>query len=318
MKTRTAVLGAALMAAALVGVAILRSGEGEKRTEIAGSAAGPSAPPRAAASPPATQAGVRKPISPTATIASAVRLPATDSFESSSNLRALADTLEAALKNGDATAARLMEYILNECTPLILQPGYPASFRSRLANLAPEQQATALTHINRAEQRCADIARTEKITLSRMRDLQQRAMAVDDLVALAQRIAGDPASLSPAERADAVRRIISSRHGEAIYALADAMAFSDDADNFLLRRHAGTPSDIFAWKFVGCAYGAPCGPDSSFLRNNCISLGQCMPGGYREYVRYYWLSPYNYAAAVKAEQDILGLIASGRIEEILY
>jgi len=43
-----------------------------------------------------------------------------------------------------------------------------------------------------------------------------------------------------------------------------------------------------------------------------------MPGGYREYVRYYLLSPYIYGVVTKAEQDILSIISSGRTEELLY
>lgn len=252
-------------------------------------------------------------------IEGASRLPATEGYESSPNLRALADTLDAGLRSGDAEAARTMARILSECSQLMNFPNYAASFRNGIANFPSEQQFAARAHIDRLEQRCADIAKTDKYTISRLHDLERRGMGVDDVVALAQRVATDPALLSAPERADAVRRILTSRNGEAIYVLADAMAYADDTDGgFLLRQHAGQPTDVYVWKLVGCAYGAPCGPDSSFVRRNCIVLNQCMPGGYREYVRYYLLSPYSYEVVVKAEQDVLSIISSGRTGELLF
>lgn len=315
MKTSTAVVSAVLVVAALVGGIALRGKGGEKQPEVA--APSSSQPEPAKASLPPTR-DAPKPSAPAIKIEGVARLPATESYESSPNLRALADTLGPGLKSGDPEAARTMAKILNECSQLIHFPNYVASFRSNLADLSPEQQATALTHIGRLEQRCSGIAKTEKATSNQLRDLERRGMGVDDLVALAQRIATDPASLSRPELADAVRRIVKSRNGEAIYVLADAMEYSDDADNHLVRLHAGQPTDIYAWKLVGCAFGAPCGPDSSFVRQNCIVLRQCMPGGYREYVRYYLLSPYMYGVVTKAEQDILSVISSGRTEELLY
>lgn len=317
MKTRTVVIGALLIAAALIGAIALREGNDEKPRDIAIVPANQVEPPKASLPPP-RQTDTPKPTAPAVQIEGATRLPTTESFENSSNLRALADSLAAGQKGDDPSAARTMARILGECSQTINFPNYIEGFRRRIAELPPEQQATGLAHINRLEQRCADIAKTEKMTVSRLRDLERRAASMDDVVALAQRVAADPASMSGAERADAVRRIITSRNGEAIYVLADAMEFSDDADNFLLRQHAGQLTDIYAWKLVGCAYGAPCGPDSSFVRQQCVVQRQCMPGGYREFIRYFLLSPYHYNVVTKAEQDILRTIASGRTEELLF
>lgn len=317
MKTRTVVIGALLVAVALLGIVALRGENGEKQPKAAAPPISQAEPPKASL-PPSRQSDVSKPAAPPIKIEGATSLPTTQSYESSSNLKVLADTLGPGLRSGDAESARTMARILNECAQLMLFPGYAESFRNNLADLSPEQQSTALTHIGRLEQRCSDIDKTEKLTTSNLRDLERRGMGVDDVVALAHRVTADPASLSVSERTDAVRRIVMSRNGEAIYVLADAMEFSDDADNFLLRQHAGQLTDVYAWKLVGCAFGAPCGPDSSFVRQNCITLRKCMPGGYREYIRYYLLSPYSYEVVLKAEQDILSIISSGRTEELLF
>lgn len=317
MKTRTIVVGALLVAAALIGVIALHGGNDEKPREVAVAPANPVEPPKASL-PPSRQTETPKPIAPVVQVEGAARLPSSESFENASNLRVLADSLAAGLKNGDPEAARTMAKILGECSQAIHFPNFFESFRSGVEELSPEQKSNALAHINRLEQRCADIAKTEKVTPTQLRDLESRGMLVGDVVALAQRVAADPASMSAPERADAVRRIITSRNGEAIYVLADAMEFSDDADNFLLRRHAGQRNDVYAWKLVGCAYGAACNPDGSFARQQCIVLRTCMPGGYREYLRYYLVSPYNYESITHAEQDILSIIASGRTEELLY
>jgi hypothetical protein len=313
MQLRTVVIGTVLVAAVLVGTLALRGRDEAKPGTDVPPVTQPEAPPA-----PTRRSDTPKAASPAVKTESASRSPATESYETSSNLRALADGLGDRLEKGDAEATRTMARILDECFQAIIFPNYFASFRSNLANIPPEQRSTALMHIGRVEQRCADIARTEKVTSSRLRDLQRRGIQGDDLVALAHRVADDPASLSGPERADAVRRIITSRHGEAIHVLADAMEFSDEMDNPLLRLHAGQRSDVYAWKLVGCAFGAPCGPDSSIVRHYCLVFNNCMPGGYREYVRYYVLSPYNYDAAISAEKDILQIISSGRTEELLF
>ncbi|MBN8738126.1 MAG: hypothetical protein BGP24_02960 [Lysobacterales bacterium 69-70] len=268
--------------------------------------------PKAASAPIRTESPV--PAAPVLRIDGAVSLAATQAYENAANLKRLADALEPRVAAGDAEAARSLARILDECAPMSLFPNYVEGFRERLSTFPPDRRAAAQRHLDRFEQRCTDLVRAGKISPQRMRQLDRQGAAVDDLVSLARRIANDPAAMPAVERTDALRRIISSRNGEAIHVVADAMSQVDDAGDGILRRYSGGTADLVAWKLVGCDFGAPCGQDSAFVRHECTFLNHCIPGGYREHVQYFSLSPYQFELATDAERVIVQAIIDGRLD----
>ncbi|HVH35900.1 MAG TPA: hypothetical protein VM847_17515 [Tahibacter sp.] len=317
MRHRIVVLVAASVAVVLVVLAMLRTSPGEKPAQaepVAASSVRQPASPKASASPERRSEGPPTPI-PIARTDGAVRVPSTEIYENAANLKELADALEPRVAAGDKEAARSLARILDECFPMTVFPNYVAGFREGLSKFPPERRVAAQRHIDRLEQRCADFVRSGRSSPQRLRDLDRQGAGVDDLVALARHIANDPAAMPRAERSDALRRILSSRNGEAIYVLADAMSYVDEDGDGVLRRHSGGNTQVYAWKFVGCDFGAPCGQDSAFVRHACIVLNLCIPGGYREHVRYFSLSPYQLELAMEEERAIVEAINDGRLDE---
>lgn len=312
MKNRTLAVGGLLAAIALIAVVALRTTPAPQTPAGAANAASAAAAP--ASNAPARRTDARKPAMPAApTDKSVVSSPETLSYESAANLKPLVDTLEQRVASGDQEATRSLIKALDECLPLSRYPPWAQKFREQLPGLPPDQQAVAQHHIARFEQRCTDIARSGRIESGRLETLRNQAT---DLVALAERVGGDPAAVDAAERAQAVRRILASKNGEAIYALAAGMADVDADGNGLLGRYSGNDFYVYAWRFVGCDLGAPCGQDSALMRNLCTTQRQCLPGGYREHVQYYALSPHNFEITGGLYREILTLISNGRIDDV--
>ncbi len=315
MRIRILIVGALLVVVGLVVVSI-RHGTGGEKPPLAEPVAGravrqPAAP---GAAPAARRSEAPAPVAPVPRIDGAVRLPSTEIYENAANLKELADALELRVAAGDAEAARSLLKVLDECLPVSTIPDYLEQHRRWAAGQAPDRRSANERHVERLAQRCGDLVRTGKVSRQHMREIRGRGLALDDLVALAQRIAEEPAAMSAAERTDALRRIVASRNGEAIFIVADAMAYVDDAGDGVLPGHSGSDIFLYAWKLVGCDFGAPCGPDSAFVRNACISIGFCTPGGYREYIRYFSLSPYSFEITQQTEREMAQAIADGRFE----
>jgi hypothetical protein len=312
MKTRTVVVGAVLVAAALAVAFTQRTGNDETPAGTPVQSVSRTEPAKASLPPP-RHAEPAKPAAPSVAVAGAPRSPEDQRYESAPNLKVLADALEPRAAAGDKEAARVLAKALNECAPM---SAFPDSVEKALRNLGiytPDQRGAAEHHLVMFGQRCTDLVRAGKIDSARI-NRARRQSGGDDLVALAESIAEDPAGMPAPERADALRRILASRNGEAIFMLADAMLYVDDEGHGVLQRFSGDTRFLYAWKLVGCDLGASCGPDSFFVRYACTTLGQCRPGGYREHIRYFLVSPYLYENASDAEREILQAMADGQIE----
>ncbi|HEX7605710.1 MAG TPA: hypothetical protein VF348_03295, partial [Usitatibacter sp.] len=65
--------------------------------------------------------------------------------------------------------------------------------------------------------------------------------------------------------------------------------------NMSLRDAQDRPLDVsaayMAGALVGCDYGFPCGPDSSWVQNGCAMNGHCDANSLRDYIMYYASSP---------------------------
>jgi len=314
MRNRMLVLGVLSVLVGLLVVSLLRGTPDEKPPIAEPAAERTVRQPATPAASAARRSEAPAPVAPALRIAGAVRLPSTEIYENATNLKELADALEPRVAAGDADAARSLLKVLDECLPVSVIPDYLEKHRRWAVGQAPDRRSANERHIDRLAQRCSDLVRTGKVSRQHMREIGERGLVVDDLVALAQRIADDPTAMSVAERTDALRRIIASRNGEALYVVADAMGHADENGVGVLPGHSGSEIFLYAWKLVGCDFGAPCGPDSAFLRNACLNIGYCVPGGYREYVRFYLLSPYTFELVTDAEREIAQAIADGKFE----
>ena len=248
-------------------------------------------------------------------IAPAALSPLTQSFESSNNLAQLVRDLTARANAGDAQAARAVEQALDECAPLSLMPNLGQSFYTDEGRIPESRRGAALAHLARYRERCTELAGAEKITSQRLLDARQAASHGSDLVEQGRRLVESHSAMSAAEVKSTLRRIVESRDGEAIASISNAMAESQD-ERELFGPRSGSNMHAMAWKLVACDLGMPCGPTSALARQACLFHGACIQGDFREIVRFFHLSPWQYELALKEEREILRDIASGNFNEI--
>lgn len=74
--------------------------------------------------------------------------------------------------------------------------------------------------------------------------------------------------------------------------------------------------DQIAWRLVSCHFGRDCEPNGRLVREKCLSFNACLKGSYRDYVRHFEATPYQFELAVRKERQILDLLARGALDEL--
>jgi hypothetical protein len=241
--------------------------------------------------------------------------PLTQAFESSNNLAQLVRDVAARAAAGDAQAARVIAQALDECAPLSIRTDGGEGLSKFPETMPASRKAAALAHIARYRERCAELASGEKMTATRLREAFHVAAQGNDLVDQARRLVESSSTISESEVKDTLRRIVAARDGQAIAAMADAMGENPD-DRELFGPYSGSDISVMAWTLVACDLGMPCGPTSALTRQACVAYGNCIPGDYREVIRFFRLSPWYFELAVDQEKKILQAIANGSINDI--
>ena len=204
--------------------------------------------------------------------------------------------------------------------------GSPEARARYLASLAPDdpdrdKRIAAFDEIN--HDTCADIAKVET-SRKEIRSLLEAGAAGGDPKARAAlvRLELDDQRRGPDGKMkfgpDGVPRI-SDANIETLkqamgsgdpYAMRSAMnALMGTYQNMSLRDAQDRPLDVvaafMAGALVGCDYGFPCGPDSSWMQDGCAMSGHCDANNLRDYLMYYAASPSssqvmaNYEAAIR-------------------
>ena len=237
----------------------------------------------------------------------------TKEYEDAEDLEALAYSLRARSANGDERASIVLSRILEECAPLSANANYVGNFRKNALSLPEQQRRAAIAHIERFDRRCAGLVSSMQINRSTIEEVNRKWQDGDSPAAIAHRLANVPGAYSPEEAKSAAAKVMASRDGEAIFVMADAMAWMSADGSDLLPKYFGGAIDSVAWKMVGCSLGAPCSAASQFVRGQCIAIMSCVPGGFHEYARHYGLTPHQYALAIETEQKIMNEIDSGNL-----
>lgn len=283
---------------------------GESRSVAPTIADGHSRPPAVATAAPDT---ANPP--PSIPIAQAPPTPLTQAFESSNNLAQLIRDLAPQVAAGDAPAARIVAQALDECASLSVRRDGGEGLGKFAETMPANRRDVALAHLARYLERCTELASAEKITPQRLREASHAGSLGNDLVDQARKLVESSTTMSAAEVTDTLRRIVQSRDVQAIATMSDAMAQSED-DRELFGPRSGSDIHATAWKLVACDLGMPCGPTSALVRQACMAYGRCIPGDFREVVRFFQLSPWEFELTVNEEREILQDIANGRVDEI--
>lgn len=272
----------------------------------------------------ATDPGALRTAAATAT-APATRVPTErarrlDDYANSRDLQAFVDSLLAAAEAGDGEAAGLIARAWDECHFAFVTAKTGHRMHGDPARLQePERSiATAQLAINR--QRCGRLVagamhRETSWAREQIKAWSDKARAGGDLGQLIA--AGDIGNLelSSVDDNELLRRIAASGHDQAVEMLAMAIADAG-GERDIQGPFSGTPADSVAWMLVACALGRDCEPNGRRMRDKCLMLDHCMTGSYRDYIRYYHATPWQFDEALKKERRILDLLKRGALDAL--
>lgn len=231
-----------------------------------------------------------------------------DRYVRSTDLLELVAQLRADADAGDADAARIIAKAYDECFP------YAANHKTLDVDLisrnrSEPERSMALAQRATQLQRCAGFISTGVIKVGVARDADATANNLSDLTGQAARLVSD---LSLRRADDGPYEMSASEMD-----LAQKIALSQDAEAIaVLSGTTGLPQDIYAWQLVACDLGRDCGANGYVMRQQCLLVGQCVAGNYREFIRRKALPPDQFEAAQIREREILQAIKAGDVSHL--
>ncbi|MEO7917138.1 MAG: hypothetical protein ABIR16_05795 [Dokdonella sp.] len=243
----------------------------------------------------------------------------TDLFELVVQLRADADA-------GDANAARIIAMAYDECYPFAAEnQKVVENGRLHLDQFTESERTIYLSFRRRSEQRCVGFIATGGIKPADVRSTGAKASALNDLTSQARQLAEKiearrsdedaPNDWSAAE-IELSKSIALSGDPEAIAMLAHGQDDRHLGRNVRGMFWAGDPTNLTAWMLVACDLGRDCGANGYIMRQQCLFVGLCFNGDYREYLRRRRLSPDKYDLVLARERKILQAIKNGDVSHL--
>lgn len=243
-------------------------------------------------------------------------LRAQQSYDAARNLTALVQSAQLGADAGSPEALRVIALASDECFVVQATPDRAQNFRDKFAaSLTEPQRSVALRHNDIEEQRCRDLVAQGKLTPAHVRETLERAAAAGDVLASAMKLEEQSSEKSEDELKRGLRMIVASRDGEAIGVMA-AMLGPREEEPQISGPFAGAQEDYIAWLLVACDLGRDCGENSRMVRQLCLVMGRCKPGGYQEFVRASLATPSQFDSATVKRKTLLQLILEGRYQEI--
>lgn len=243
-----------------------------------------------------------------------------DLFDLVSQLRADADA-------GDADAARVIALAYDECYPFAAENWKVLDmYRLPLDRFTEVERSIYRSHRMKAERRCAGFTATGGISFSDVKSTDAKASAMNDLTAQARQLAG---AVGARQRNEDARQGLSDaeiRVAQKIALSGDAeaianLAYSQDDQHLheqtRLVLSPGGSTNALAWLLVACDLGRDCAADGYIMRQQCLTLGFCISGDYREYMRRRMLAPDKFADVLAREREILQAIKSGDVSQVI-
>lgn len=237
------------------------------------------------------------------------------------DLQQFIEGLRAAADAGDGEAAALIARAYDEC---FLWVGATKSGRRMTvdpATLAEPQRTATAVQTAITERRCAGIVaqamqQESGWTIEQIRLYQGKARDDGELSQSLYQRGLSYLELSSADDIDLLRRMAASGNDDTVAALAMMVAADPGGERDIQGPYSGQPVDFTAWLLVSCHLGRDCEANGRLVRQQCLMLGHCIAGSYRDYVRYYMATPYQFDEAQKKERQILDLLARGAVDEL--
>lgn len=277
----------------------------------------PQAPP-SLLPPPSTATSVSTTITnpqPTASQSSTVH-SSMRPYEDTDNLAQLVGQLTPAAESGDWRSAWMVAQALDECLPQSTNPTLYATTRARIDDVPLEQRASLLRHLDRSELRCKQLVADGQLSRARVLDAFDTAMRDSNLANRATALVNSPESLAESDAKEMIRQILESQDPWAIWALSEVMGERQD-EGHDYGPFSGSKVHRWAWKFVACRLGYPCGPDSAEVRKLCIVQGRCANAPLEGIAQQFYLTPVQFQEATAETEELIRMIAARNIRSIL-
>lgn len=236
-------------------------------------------------------------------------------YENSEDLAQVVEQLSPAAQSGDWQAKWMLARAFDECFPQVADPTLYGKIRASAHELPPEVQADMLRHLNRSEHRCRQLIASGQVTRTKVLESFDVALQTENLANRATSLVNSPESMSENDAKAMIRKIVESRDPWAIWALSEVMGETEDGANEY-GPFSGSKVDRWAWKFVACALGYPCGPDSAEVRRLCVTQGHCASQALEGVVQQVFLTPAEFKEAIRKRDELLGIIAAGNVQSI--
>ncbi|UNK51010.1 hypothetical protein MNR01_08465 [Lysobacter sp. S4-A87] len=197
-------------------------------------------------------------------------------FERSDDLFAYMQSLEPAVRDGDADAMWMVSRVYDYCSGYAMAPSAFARDTQVIRDMAMRGSPAMVAARERIGRRCARFVPQDDLSPRMIVAKRVEAAEAGSLAAEASLMAsGKPVKEGEAYVRDLVERVKESKDPDAYSALSPEMGIASSGRVALSDQVAGTQFSELAWQLAACRLGLDCGPQSSLMTSYCANGGIC-------------------------------------------
>ncbi|HEY5849536.1 MAG TPA: hypothetical protein VIT62_02030 [Lysobacter sp.] len=197
-------------------------------------------------------------------------------FERSDDLFAYMQSLEPAVRDGDADAMWMVSRVYDYCSGYAVAPTAYTRDTQVIRDMAMRGSPAMAAARERVSRRCARFVPQDDLSPRMIVVKRTEAAAAGSLPAEAALMAsGQPVKEGDAYARDLVQRVQESKDPDAYSALSPGMGIASSGRVSMSDQVAGTQFSELAWQLAACRLGLDCGPQSSLMTSYCANGGIC-------------------------------------------
>ncbi|WP_441816610.1 hypothetical protein [Lysobacter sp. TAF61] len=197
-------------------------------------------------------------------------------FERSDDLFAYMQSLEPAVRSGDADAMWMVSRVYDYCSGYSMAPTAYARDTQVIRDMAMRGSPAMASARERVSRRCARFVPQDDLSPRMIVVKRTEAAQAGSIAAEASLMAsGKPVKEGEAYARDLVQRVQESKDPDAYSALSPGMGIAASGRVALSDQVAGTQFSELAWQLAACRMGLDCGPQSSLMTSYCANGGIC-------------------------------------------
>jgi hypothetical protein len=197
-------------------------------------------------------------------------------FESSDDLFAYMQSLEPAVRRGDADAKWMVSRVYDYCSGYAMAPAAYARDTQVIREMAMRGSPAMAAARERVGHRCSRFVPQDDLSPRMIVVKRTEAAEAGSLAAEASLLAtGKPVKQGEDYARDLVERVQESKDPDAYSALSPGMGIASSGRVSMTDQVAGTQFSELAWQLAACRLGLDCGPQSSLMTSYCANGGIC-------------------------------------------